>query len=185
MTMGWWDDDEVPGDGRWTELTQYDEDVIWGTIFDDFGFQPLRTDAEMPTFDEPIGSTTWAIQLDDDDRGGRAIAERTARAALAAGLQIAAGADPWIAALDWQRVCYQVAPSDLTGDRDWFVPAVPDGDYSLFVARDLRFGWLGHPLEPSICVFGDLLAPMRYLFDELGWRVLREDGRPRRHLRLV
>lgn len=76
--------------------------------------------------------------------------------------------------------CYRFAPARApipTDDEPWLVPVVADGDYYLFVAGDLRFGWLGHPWEGTVCVYGDLLDEIGPKLDGLGWLVVREGGR--------
>ncbi|MCP5029835.1 MAG: DUF2716 domain-containing protein [Actinomycetia bacterium] len=60
---------------------------------------------------------------------------------------------------------------------DWLVPVLPDGDYYLYLARDLRFGWLTHPWEQSVCVYGPLLAEMQQTLDDLGLPVIRHCDR--------
>lgn len=168
----------------WVELTDAEDDRLWDRVYDQLDFRPTIHHEEMPSFHEPPGSITWRIDHhDDEDR--RDVVDRAARSALASALLAAAADDEYVLALDWQHTSYRVRPAALAASHDWAVPPMPDGDYSLFLAHDLRFGWLAHPWEPSICVYGDLVEHVRPLFEELAWRVLREDGRPKRHLRLL
>lgn len=162
----------------WTELTEDEDDLYWETVYGEFDFRPTVDHDKMPSFDEPFDSMTWRIDTDDPVR-----AEELVRPALGAALVRAAAGDANLIALDWQHTSYHVDVATLTTS-PWLIPAVPNGDYSLLLARDLRFGWLGHPWEPSVCVYGDLLPLVRPLLQELGWTVLRRGGR-RRHLRLV
>lgn len=168
----------------WVELTDAEDDRLWDRVYDRLDFRPTIHHEEMPSFREPLGSVTWQIEQHDagDDRE---VVDRSARAVLASALVAAAVDDPYVLALDWQHTSYRVRPEVLVGSHEWYVPPMPDGDYSLFLAHDLRFGWLAHPWEPSICAYGDLVDHVRPLFDDLSWRVLREDGRPKRHLRLL
>jgi Protein of unknown function (DUF2716) len=168
----------------WVELTDAEDDRLWDRVYDELDFRPTTLHQEMPSFREPVGSITWRI---DDIRSEeeRAIVARAAASVLATGLMMAAFDDPYVVALDWQHASYRFRPAALVGRDDWLIPALPEGDYSLFLAHDLRFGWLAHPWEPSICVYGDLVAHVRMFFDQFEWRVLREDGRPKRHLRLL
>ena len=45
----------------------------------------------------------------------------------------------------------------LQGRESWRIPVLPDGDYSIFLAADFRFGIFGHPWEGTWCVFGTKL----------------------------
>jgi hypothetical protein len=58
-------------------------------------------------------------------------------------------------ALDWQHTCWSFDPHATF--ENWEVPLIPNGDYCLFLAPQLEWGWLGHPWEQSICVFGEPL----------------------------
>lgn len=65
--------------------------------------------------------------------------------------------DEYILALDWQHECYWVNPH-LELDRDeweeWNIPIFPNGDYSFFIQKEFKFGYLGHPWERTITIFG-------------------------------
>jgi hypothetical protein len=66
--------------------------------------------------------------------------------------------DEPVLALDWQHASYEFYPHRFAEPRDptgWRVPALPAGDYYLFVTPDHRLGSLGHPWEQTLCVFGD------------------------------
>ncbi len=69
--------------------------------------------------------------------------------------------------LDWQHDCRLFDPRNCETMQDfsytaggcdfnyYFPDFVPDGDYYFFVAKDMRFGWLGHPWKQWIFVFGE------------------------------
>jgi hypothetical protein len=88
-----------------------------------------------------------------------------------------------IMVLDLQHPCYRFLPHALFAfetEDDWPIPALPNGDYYIFLGTDLSFGVFGHPWERSMCVFGrPLLAAFGddppLLFD----RPLRVGGRGR------
>lgn len=63
----------------------------------------------------------------------------------------------YIMALDWQHECYWVNPH-LKFERnefdEWSIPIFPNGDYYFFIQKDFKWGYLGHPWEKSITIFG-------------------------------
>ena len=56
-------------------------------------------------------------------------------------------------------------------------PVFPDGDYSIFLATDLRLGTFGHPWEETLCVFGQPLLDSGVV-EDLALPIVRRDGRP-------
>lgn len=88
--------------------------------------------------------------------------------------------DGWLYALDWNHPGYRFRPHiafNADDENAWRVPVLPNGDYYLFLAEDLRFGVIGHPWEETIFVYGsELLTALQgdvpLLFDT----VLRKDG---------
>ncbi len=84
------------------------------------------------------------------------------------------GEDEYVIALDWQHFAYEFHPgSRAMPPGPWRIPALPDGDYYLFLAQDFRFGWLGHPWERTVCCYGDLIPAMSSCMEELGLPVVR------------
>ena len=170
-----------PKDGSWMVLPREANRSIWDRVNHRLVVDPSRA----PTFVEPHDSATWEI-LDISERPGRTIdqEEVIVGAQLRTALEAIVGADQWVYALDWQHDGYRFVPAlakDPKDSESWRIPAIPNGDYCLFLAQDLRFGWLGHPWEPTICVYGELLAPMAPVLDSMGWPVTRTGRRrPRR-----
>lgn len=77
-----------------------------------------------------------------------------------------------IYALDWQHSDFIFNPlikedrssinvQDLKymggGYYAYFPSYYPDGDYYFFIAKDFRFGYLGHPWQQKVWVFGECL----------------------------
>jgi hypothetical protein len=66
--------------------------------------------------------------------------------------------DEYIYALDWQNDGYWVNPRlKFIKDEfdEWLVPFFPNGDYYFFLQKDFEWGYLGHPWQQSICIFGE------------------------------
>jgi hypothetical protein len=61
-------------------------------------------------------------------------------------------------ALDWQHECYDFDPReqiDRDEFKDWIVPVLPNGDYYIFLTKDFKNVWFGHPWEQTITLIGD------------------------------
>lgn len=141
----------------WVDLSSAEYDEIWGVVYADLAFRPSVDQDRWPSFREPAGSITWSVSS--------AVVDLERSESLVAGMLLAAldevrGDDegrvrPRLAAPELPLLPGQSVrpPSHVDS---WPVPALPDGDYFLFLARDLRFGWLSHPWEQSVCVCGEL-----------------------------
>jgi hypothetical protein len=171
-----------PDDPAWEELLEPEHRSAWDRFDEAIDFQASVRPEHWPSFVEPPGSRTWDISplLDGRASSSPDLDADVARA-LRDGLVRVVGDDDFVYALDWQHPCYRFRPAAASSRPEtWRVAALPDGDYYLFVARDLRFGWLTHPWERSVCVYGDLLDAMRPFLESLELPVLRRGGQPRR-----
>jgi hypothetical protein len=164
----------------WSDLSEVEYGEIWDRAYEAFDFRPTMDAAQWPSFSEPAGSTTWDVSSVFANAAYDAeflSAERDVAACLLEALVAAKGVDSAVYALDWQHPGYRFDPSLARPPKSfesWLIPALPDGDYYLYLALDLRFGWLSHPWECSVCVYGDLLPSIREAAGRLDWRVLRQ-----------
>jgi len=172
---------EARDPGAWVELDRTEGDGAWNRVYEDLEFVPSMQPDAWPGFAEPDQSSTWDIvPLFTEHRissGLVTVAEGLRRA-----LNESMGSDDFVLALDWQHPGYQFRPRLASAPTDWeswLVPALPDGDYYLFLATDFRFGWLSHPWEQTVCCFGDLLPRMQPVLDGLGLDVIRGIGSER------
>ncbi|MEV4057356.1 DUF2716 domain-containing protein [Amycolatopsis sp. NPDC049688] len=128
-----------------------EHDGIWSRFGEQFAFRPAIR--EFPGITEPPGSATWHVgDLDDPQLDAlRDIVHRGLRESVEPGEELY-----W---LDWQHVGYRFDPARVGGAGPRWPGAVfPDGDYYLYLTRDLRLGTFGHPWEATVCVFGELLT---------------------------
>ena len=72
--------------------------------------------------------------------------------------------DEVIYALDWQHEGFHYDPRELRVDglldTESSIPVIsfiPDGDYYIFITKDLQNIWFGHPWERSITLIGETL----------------------------
>lgn len=143
----------------WIELSRSEEDEIWSIIYERLGFRPSVCEKNFPGYDEPTPSVTYAFKpiWENDFSELEADLQENAGAML----KKATPAGAFVCALDWQHQCYKFYPGSAKNN-EWMIPALPDGENCLFVERSLKFGWLGHPWEQTICIFGEpLLAALK------------------------
>jgi hypothetical protein len=79
-------------------------------------------------------------------------------------------------ALDWHHQCYDFDPRQkMEKDKfdEWIVPVFPNGDYYIFLTKDFKNVWFGHPWEKTITLIGQEIVKygteMRIDFENLKW----------------
>lgn len=135
----------------WETLTKSESDQTWDQFYAKFRFQPSMDSWSWPSIVEPSPSITWKLMDPCTD----AEVDEVYEFALKTFRRIVRPTDGWIYALDWQHECFRYRPHLLDGP--WRVGALPDGDYSIFLAQDLSSGWFAHPWESTICLFGEAM----------------------------
>ncbi len=142
----------------WRTLQEDERDNIWDLFYERFMFNPSVCAEDFPSILEPSPSVTYKIsrKFGEDDK----IADLQSK--VLEGLRSQVSREERIYILDWQHVCYWFYPHrDFL--HEWFVPVLPNGDYYIFIAEDLRFGIFGHPWEWTSCIWGEEL--MRFFND--------------------
>ena len=180
MDTGW----QQPSSPSWVLL---DEEYrpVWDRFYKQFAFSPSVYPKDWPVFSEPIPSITYDIgQLWDPYHKGGIVDEvkianlwrdMDANALSAFRKCVSPGTSMY--ALDWQHPSYRFFPHLASLDERRGVDVIPNGDYYIFIAEDFSFGTFGHPWEPSICVFGQVLLDAFDNFRPLLFnRVLRRNG---------
>lgn len=150
-------------DDAWIELAREEEDAIWRKVYDGLGFKPSVRAADFPGFKEPGPSVTYSIYGIWGHKDFETLEADLHEKAHSIFNNVTPHGD-FLYALDWQHECYRFFPhsSGSSVADQWKIPVLPNGDYYLFLERTLRFGWLGHPWEQTICVFGKpLLAELK------------------------
>lgn len=155
-----------------------DYESIWTPFDEKFRFRASTT--KWPGFKEPPNSITYHIGhvYGDPERYKRLTLDLSRK--LVSALRRCLKPHEFVYALDWQHPTYRFwphAPFEYTSEDDWPVPALPNGDYYIFIDPGLTIGVLGHPWEQSMCVFGRRLLDafkqdMPILFDQ----PIRVDG---------
>ncbi len=165
----------------WHELDQDTYQAAWDAFEREFCFRPSVREEDWPGIREPEDSITFSIGhvYGDPDRYVRLTNDLGCKLIEAFRRCVEAGSTIFV--FDWQHPCYSFAPHqafEFESEDDWPVPALPNGDYYIFTARDMRFGVFGHPWEQTMCVWGrDLMAAFRAAPPLLFDRKIREGGK--------
>jgi hypothetical protein len=171
-----------------------DQDDVWGLLEDDaqrylwtefadrYRFRAGVNPRKWPGITEPTPSITW--DLSPVFSGGRFNEDSRRVAQLVLDL-LTTCTDWWESVVfhDWVHPSALFWPHRADTVEDvpgwWAGGLFPNGDYTIFVAREDRFGVFGHPWEQSLCVFGaDAVAAFDRLNRGTLTRVLRRDGHP-------
>ncbi|MBY0214567.1 DUF2716 domain-containing protein [Priestia aryabhattai] len=144
----------------WVSFNDKEYKQIWKKVYKNFKFKPSI--AKFPSFKVPYPFITYDISdyFGESLPGVDTYDDLEEKALLA--FKENTLAEEYILALNWQHDCYWVNPR-LKFERDefgeWTIPIFPDGDYYFFIQKDFKWGFLGHPWEQSITIFGkDLIS---------------------------
>ena len=128
-------------------------DQIWGQVYEKLSFQP-SIHPGVNTFELDMPHRVYRLPEFVWNEEQEALVERLMAAAIS----------EEIYALDWQHPAYAYLPGELH-HKEWhdaaqkanmyFPTYYPNGDYYFFVAKDLSFGWLGHPWQKKLTLFGE------------------------------
>ncbi|UYZ24415.1 DUF2716 domain-containing protein [Mesobacillus jeotgali] len=143
---------------NWIELTQSEEDKVWKQVHTKFLFKPSIS--AFPSFYVPNPFSTYdisrylngSLDLEELDFNYKDLEEKAISA-----FQKVTNNGEYFYSLDWQHPGYWVNPFlEFPKDEfnEWIIPIVPDGDYNFFIQEDFQWGFLGHPWEGSITIFG-------------------------------
>jgi len=156
-----------------------EDKAVWEKFNSRFEFHPGVY--SMPAIRDPTPSITYFIGhiYGSADRYSELVADLNVR--MLAAFRRCVPPDGWLYALDWHHPSYHFRPHvlfDAADEKEWRVPVLPNGDYYIFLAEDLRFGVIGHPWEKTMCVYGTELltaleADQPLLFDT----IVRENGK--------
>lgn len=142
---------------NWLELTDVEDEKVWNKIFDELKFEPSTTNS--PSFKVPTPFITYDIShYFGEYEGLNAYDELQEKALLV--FQEITSIDEYIYALDWQHECYWInAHLEFPKNEleEWKVPIFPNGDYYFFIHKAFEWGYLGHPWEKTITIFGKKL----------------------------
>lgn len=162
----------------WKDIRSSDDERVWNFVNRELKFSPSVAQENWPSFREPTPSMTFDIShaFDSEDNYQTLVEEDLNLKALRI-FRSLVKEEQYIFALDWQHPCYMFYPHQkMTLDEaDWGIPVLPNGDYYIFLDVNFRWGWLGHPWEKTICIFGeDALSALEQSRPKLFSRPVRQ-----------
>ncbi|MFC4652416.1 DUF2716 domain-containing protein [Lactococcus nasutitermitis] len=153
----------------WTILSDEEYKIVWDKIYSDFHFSP-SIKISMKTFDFPFQADCYEVDYQKYSQN------KSFNDVMRSIFISAMGDDDWMYVLDWQHTCfhwnpriedkydYPVFHKDKryagNGYNIYFPEFYPNGDYYFFIAKDFRWGYLGHPWKKKIWVYGTELRKM-------------------------
>ncbi|MFZ6875979.1 DUF2716 domain-containing protein [Undibacterium sp. Di27W] len=122
---------------------------VWDNFQKNFAFRP-SVKGPFPAIKEPDDAITFLLARDYDDD----MIDELRNAIFSAFAECIPESQEFYY-LDWQHECFALNNKTAT---DFWVNGFPDGDYAIFLSKDMRIGTFGHPWEYSICIFGEAFA---------------------------
>ncbi|WP_456363543.1 DUF2716 domain-containing protein [Priestia aryabhattai] len=164
---------------NWVPISDLEVKRIWHKIYKELKFKPSIR--KFPSFKAPIPFITYDISNLFEDPSNVDLYDdlynELEEKALNAFREITS-VDEFILALDWQHECYWVNPHlkfNKNEFGEWIIPIVPNGDYYFFVQKELDWGFLGHPWEQSITIFGEeLIRAFQKQNPRILYKILRQ-----------
>lgn len=155
----------------WVELDGEVQRELWNEFATEYGFRRGPDPASWPAIREPAPSLCWAL--------GSAPMQPVAQLVCDV---LRACTEYWDSVFwhDSVHPSAQYRPhrvTDITDLDGWEYTHYPNGDYLIFVSKDLSFGVVGNHHERSLCFFGETAVQAA---TELNRRILgpllRRDG---------
>lgn len=136
---------------------------IWNYFYDTFSFNPSPNPEHWPS----IKSNRVNLKIDIKNLWGDTYNETVfddfEEKAIQAFTSIN-NDEEYVYVLDWQHDCYFVNmnrinefKNDLISKYNHSISFIPDGDYYIFITKNLENIWFGHPWEKTVTLFGDKL----------------------------
>lgn len=147
---------------NWQKLTNAEYKKVWNFIYEELDFKPSIS--YFPSFQVPNPFITYDISDFYGESVDLDVFDDLEEKALDA-FKDSTLVDEYILALDWHHECYWINPRsefEKDGFGEWTIPIFPNGDYYFFIQKDFKWGFLGHPWENSITIFGKELIDSFY-----------------------
>ncbi|WP_028543343.1 DUF2716 domain-containing protein [Paenibacillus taiwanensis] len=133
---------------NWIPLSDDQDHFVWDNFYESFNFRPSVHSKDWPSFTLPNPYITYKI-TDYTDSDLDDLEEKCVKT-----LRALTEPSEYIYALDWQHESFFYNPHLEKGSADWTLSFYPDGDYYFFLQKDFKWGYLGHPWEHTITLFG-------------------------------
>jgi hypothetical protein len=148
---------------HWTKLTDAEQNEVWGRFFQEFSFRPSVRSVDWPSITTEREIHIFSIDGFWENKYDEASQINFLQKAIDAFVDITEPGE-LVFALDWQHEGFYIDPRKLTpglmidyATSSTVVSFLPDGDYYIFIAKDFKNIWFGHPWEKTVTVIGDKL----------------------------
>ncbi|PUB08211.1 DUF2716 domain-containing protein [Paenisporosarcina sp. OV554] len=143
---------------NWIELSALEYKEVWDRIYDEFNFEPSISN--FPSFEVPNPFITYDISpyinwSGDSGTYNEIYNDLEDKSLLV--FQELTQKNEYMYAVDWQHPGYWINPRlefQKSEFDEWIVPVFPNGDYYFFIQKNFEWGFLGHPWEETITIFG-------------------------------
>ncbi len=146
-----------------TPLTETDYKNIWDWVYSALSFKPSIRSIDWPSIQTERPFRKFSVDFLWKGGYDEALYAKFINNAINAFVDITPNGEA-IYALDWQHDCFYYDPKELTADlmldNESSIPPIsfiPDGDYYIFITKDLQNVWFGHPWEKSVTLIGERL----------------------------
>jgi len=137
----------------WIKQTKMEDKTIWRQFKKKFQFIPSIHKKDWPGIQEPFGSITYDISSVFAKFQRKQLEEDLRKKFLKALIDITPEGE-FIYVFDWQHQSYKFIPKE-TNINEFKIPILPDGDYYIYLTKNIKTGLFGHPWERTICIFGE------------------------------
>ncbi|WP_235599352.1 DUF2716 domain-containing protein [Paenibacillus amylolyticus] len=136
---------------NWIPLQDNEYKRVWDKFDKDFSFKPSIYPKDWPTFSIHGPYITFEMIKNYKEEEINEL-EEVCKTIFKSCLE----PHEYLYALDWQHESFYYSP--YLQEASPRILFYPDGDYYLFLKKDFSFGYLGHPWEQSITIFGEELV---------------------------
>ncbi|WP_339169663.1 DUF2716 domain-containing protein [Paenibacillus sp. FSL R5-0341] len=143
---------------NWMEIDSSLDYQLWERVCKDFNFKPSIHKEEWPSFTPPSPFIVYNIAHLYGPNFEKLYSDL--ETCITKAMIESSDEDDYLYVLDWQHESYLFNPrldSPKNELNEWPIPLYPNGDYYFFIEKDFSWGYLGHPWEKSICIFGEEL----------------------------
>lgn len=160
-------------------LTHDESCKIWNRIYEEFRFTP---DVDIKNKAFVIKQHHVIYDISKMTKEQKSAIEDTVNSLFAK----LVGTEGLLYALDWQHSDFLFNPGkderfeyinvkdeDFGEYRAYFPTYYPNGDYYFFINEDFSFGYLSHPWQEKVWIFGEkLIEEFSLIEKQLGWSKL-------------
>ena len=142
----------------WKAIPEIECKQVWDKFYKDFDFKPSIYKKDWPSIRTEKHNYKFSISNLLNNRSNELTSNDFLQKAIDTFIEITT-VNEEIYVLDWVHECYNVIPSQLKIDNfknfnNSCISFIPNGDYYIFLTKDLSNIWFGHPWEETVTIIG-------------------------------